>query len=132
MENESKVELPNCVFFFILFFFLISPRQEVGGIRQSYDGKKRQEKGASLLAVFQRSGHWVLFGEKSPSAEPHTQPVEIGTEVQSKEPGLQLREPHRTCLLEVCRPVGHTLKTQETPLRAVKVFCFILISPACR
>lgn len=44
----------------------------MGGYVNLMMEKKNQEKGGSLLAVFQQSGHWVLFGEKSPSAEPHT------------------------------------------------------------
>lgn len=102
-----------------------------GYVNLMMEKKKNQEKGISLLAVFNILGIGYYLG-RNPLQPNHTQPVEIGTGVQSKEPGLQLREPRRACPLEVCGPLGHTLKTQETPLRAVKVLCFVLISPAFR
>lgn len=68
---------------------------------------------------------------RDPLQRNHTQPAEIGTEVQSVEPGLQLRGPRRARPSEACGPLGHRL-TQETPLRAVQPLCLVLISPACR
>lgn len=71
MENESKVELPNCVFFFLFFF--ISPRQEVGGIRQSYDEKKKaRERSIPLgsLSTFWALG--IIWGEIPFSRTTHT------------------------------------------------------------
>lgn len=123
MESESKEELPN--------WFLNSQRQKVGGYVNLMMEKKIKRKEYPSWQSLKILGIGYYLG-RNPLQQNHTQPVEIGTEVQSEEPGLQLREPRRACPLEVCGPLGHTLKTQETPLRAVKVLCFILISPACR
>lgn len=121
MESESKAELPN--------WFLNSQKQKVGDVNLMKEGKiKRKEypsrRSLNILCIGYYLGRERLQWN-------HTQPAEIGTEVRSEEPGLQLRGPRRACPLEVGRPRGHRL-TQETPLRAVQPLCFILISPACR
>lgn len=93
------------------------------------EGKiKRKEYPSRRSLNILRIGYYL---GRDPLQQNHTQPAEIGTEVQSEEPGLQLRGPRRACPLEVCRPLGHRLP-QEAPLRAVQALCFILISPACR
>lgn len=118
MESESKAELPN--------WFLKQPEAGGGGYVNLMKGKKKSRE-----RNIPDGGLSTSYLGRDPLQQNHTQPVEIGTEVQSGEPGLQLRGPRRACPLEVWGPLGHRL-TQETPLRAVQPLCFILISPACR
>lgn len=58
MESESNVELPSWL-----------PKAEGGGICQTRDGGEKKERNMPQSSV---SKLWVSFGEKDPSAKPHT------------------------------------------------------------
>lgn len=62
MESESKAELPNC--------FFKQPEAEGGGYVNLMKGRKKSRE--RNIPVGGLSTFWVLFGERSPSAEPHT------------------------------------------------------------
>lgn len=62
MESKSKAALPNC--------FFKQPEAQGGGyVNLMKGGKKSRERN---IPVGGPSTFWILFGERSPSAEPHT------------------------------------------------------------